>query len=120
MVKLRPPLSPPTSRGGTIRYRLVEFRHPAYPDTFQPLLRLGAIDNDRNEKPGVDYDVAFLACCIITGNTWHTGWLACKDAAGSLQEMHRPDDGILTGGTYYFCLDRQNPSRMYASYLFYF
>lgn len=96
-----PPLPPPDNVG---RYhRLIHFRHPAYSDNEPDLLRLHAVDGD-----GIDYDVAFLACCIVTSNTWHDGWLAQKNISDSSSDsfirVHRPDDGLLRGDKYYFLL----------------
>ncbi|UKZ81278.1 hypothetical protein TrVFT333_009050 [Trichoderma virens FT-333] len=116
MVRLHTRLSPPvtTTLSPAARTRIIQFRHPAYSASYNPLLRLQAADSDPEGRPGIDYDTAFIACSIVTGNKWH-GWLAIKDSGGNFLGLERPDDGILTSELYYFCLDRQNPARAYPA-----
>lgn len=109
-----PPLEPPPSRSEDIRR--VRFRHPAYPDFEPDLLLLNAVDGD---GAGIDYDTAFVACCIVTGNRWDDGWLAQREDVQS-NEYHsgkfsftrvsRPDDGILQGDIYYFLIGDHAPN----------
>jgi len=73
MVAIRQALAVPEADDASVR--LIEIRHPAYPDTNPALLRLNAVDNG-----GIDYDTAFVACGIVTGNTWSRAWLATRDA----------------------------------------
>lgn len=79
MARILPPLQPPEHPSNPPADRLVLFRHPAYPDTEPDLLCLAATDGD---DLGVDYGTAFVAFCIVTGNSWHDGWVAEKGDAG--------------------------------------
>jgi len=97
MVAIRQALPAPEADDASLRR--IDIRHPAYPDTNPALLRLNAVDDG-----GVDYDIAFVACCIVTGNTWARAWLATRDADGRLQRAARPPDGVLREATYYLCL----------------
>jgi hypothetical protein len=99
------PLAAP--RADETSHPRVEIRHPAYPDTTPALLRLQAVDDG-----GVDYDTAFVACAIITGNTWSRAWFARRRPADAgpadlrllsqLERVERPPDGVLRGRIYYF------------------
>ena len=101
----RPPLETATSR--TIP--TVSFRHPAYSGFDAEFLLLSAVDGD-DDGDGLDYDTAFYACCIVTGNKWHDGegWLAEKQG-DRFNRVNRPDDGILRGKLYYFLLGGHGP-----------
>lgn len=55
MPRLRPALESPPSDELERDYR-IDYRHPAYPETEQPLLSLAAFDGDKGD--GIDYDVA--------------------------------------------------------------
>jgi hypothetical protein len=98
------PFTPPSASLGSASsgIRLISFRHPAYPDYAPELLRLTAVDGENRD--GIDYQTALIACCIVTGNAWSVGWLATKDAKGGFTKVDRPDDGILRGAKYYFHL----------------
>ncbi|KAM0272853.1 hypothetical protein ACHAQH_008567 [Verticillium albo-atrum] len=74
-----PPLEPPPTTDGS-EPSYIDIRHPAYPDSEPPLLRFAAIDGV--DKDGVDVDIALVACGIITGNTWHSGYIAEIDVNG--------------------------------------
>jgi hypothetical protein len=91
----------------------VRFRHPAYPESEPELLRLNAVDGPGDDgdgrRDGIDYDTAFIACCIVAGNTWGGGWLVERTAEGSFSRMQRPPDGILRGQVYYFLLGDHGP-----------
>jgi hypothetical protein len=105
MTRPRPPLLPPVSSTATATdFRRIRFRHPAYPESAPELLCLSVVDGDDGD--GVDYDTAFLACCIVTGNKWRDGWLARKRSDGVFQRVERSADGILRDQVYYFCLSR--------------
>ena len=97
MVNVRPQLPSPDEDCAAIKR--IEFRHPAYPDSAPALLRLSAVDDG-----GIDFDTAFLACCVITGNTWSSAWLAQRGREGRLQRLARPLDGILRDSVYHFCV----------------
>lgn len=103
--------------------RLIHFRHPAYPDTEPDLLCLSALDGG----DGIDYDLALTSCCIITGNTFATGWLATRVSSGDgdgdgdgplFHRVGRPGDGILRHRQYHFCIGEQDPTTCkYSLYL---
>lgn len=100
---------PPGSEDGDSS-KVVHIRHPAYPDTEPDLLRFNALDGD-----GIQYDIAFTSCCIVTGNTFSTGWLAIRvlsdDGDGPhFHRVGRPDDGILHDLQYYFCIGEHDPT----------
>ncbi|GAB1311800.1 hypothetical protein MFIFM68171_02010 [Madurella fahalii] len=90
--------------------KMTHFRHPAYPDTEPDLLRLSALD----DGDGIQYDIALTSCCIVTGNTFATGWLATRVSSSDGNGPHfhrvgRPDDGILRDRKYYFCVGEHDP-----------
>ncbi|KAH8672172.1 hypothetical protein BGZ61DRAFT_536831 [Ilyonectria robusta] len=85
---IRPPLDPPPNTTDAGEPSYVDIRHPKYPDSEPALLRFAAIDGDDGD--GVDFEVALVACGIITGNTWHSG-----------------------GSTYYYFVDEQRPTYKY-------
>ncbi|KAK3941754.1 hypothetical protein QBC46DRAFT_91925 [Diplogelasinospora grovesii] len=109
MVQIRPPLPPPN----TTRHisKIIQFRHPAYPDDIPELLGLNAVEGE--DRDGVDYDTALLSCCIITGNKWREGFIARKDDQGAFRRVNRPYDGILRAPVYYFCLEKMELSEKY-------
>ncbi|POR32602.1 Uncharacterized protein TPAR_07172 [Tolypocladium paradoxum] len=104
-----PPFTPPaaTHALGTAP-RAVRFRHPAYPSSAPDLLVLRAADGDG----GLDFDVALTACCIVANADWDDGHLAQKTLAGDhvLQRVDRPQDGLLRGREYFFCVEGRDPS----------
>lgn len=117
MSVILPALTPPTSETENTDQdaRRIQFRHPAYPDFEPALLRLYAVDGD-----GINYDTAFVACCIVTGNKWADGWFAVREDAQSpgddddddkftFRRVSRPQDGILRGDIYYFLLGETGP-----------
>ncbi|KAH7132824.1 hypothetical protein EDB81DRAFT_659702 [Dactylonectria macrodidyma] len=110
---VRPPLEPPptnTDAAGEPGY--VDIRHPEYPDGEPPLLRFAAIDGDDGD--GVDLEVALVACGIITGNTWHTGYIAeMDDAGGTYIKVDQYTTDLLRQPTYYYFVDSQRPDYKY-------
>lgn len=99
---VRPPLDPPPNTdAGEPGY--VDIRHPAYPDSKPALLHFAAIDGDDGD--GVDFEVALVACRIITGNTWHSGYIAEMDTGGKYVKVDRSTTDILRGRTYYYFID---------------
>ncbi|KAK4241904.1 hypothetical protein C8A03DRAFT_40738 [Achaetomium macrosporum] len=74
------------------------------------LLCLSALDGGN----GIEYDIALTSCCIVTGNTFATGWLATRvtPGDGGGPHFHRvggPDDGILRDREYHFCVGEHDP-----------
>lgn len=104
MITIRQAL--PAPEVDDVSLRRIDIRHPAYPDTNPALLRFNAVDDG-----GIDYDTAFLACCIITGNTWSRGWLAHRETEGQFQRVDRLTDGVLRDSVYYFCLGEDTSGR---------
>lgn len=103
-----PPFTPPLTDSSP-KYHII-IRHPAYPDTERPLLRLAALDGDDGD--GLNYDFALVACGSFTGNTWSTGYLATKDAEENFSRVERPANGILKGSAYYYMLSTCDAKRM--------
>jgi hypothetical protein len=102
-----PPLTPPaaTHTLGTAP-RAVRFRHPAYPSSAPDLLVLMATDGDG----GLDFDIALTACCIVADTNWDDGYLAQTVAGNNvLQRVDRPQDGLLRGFEYFFCVKERDP-----------
>ncbi|KAI1207851.1 uncharacterized protein F4807DRAFT_433513 [Annulohypoxylon truncatum] len=99
-----PPVPLPTNIEDFDFPSTINIYHPGYPDSYGALLRFLAVDNG-----GVDYDLIYYACCIITGNAWlhdgvqSHGYLA-QSANSLATPITRPTDGILRGETYYFHL----------------
>jgi hypothetical protein len=113
MLHALPPRPPPeTATSRTIP--TVSFRHPAYPDFDSGFLLLSAVDGD-DDGDGLDYDTAFYACCIVTGNKWNDGWLAEKKG-DAFDRVNRPHDGILRGKIYYFLLGDHGPKCKFLGY----
>ena len=103
---VRPPVEPPPNTdNGEPGY--IDFRHPAYPDSEAALLRFAAIDGDDGD--GVDFEVALVACGIITGNTWYSGYIAEMDPEGRYVKVDRSTTDVLRRRTYYYFVDEQRP-----------
>ncbi|TLS21104.1 uncharacterized protein PpBr36_10489 [Pyricularia pennisetigena] len=94
---LPPPVLPVNCNLG----KVVQFRHPAYPDSAPPLLRLGAIDG--HDWDGLDFDVATTACSIVTTVDWSQGVMAIRTQDGSFSAVERPEDGLLRDRLYFWC-----------------
>ncbi|KAI9899675.1 hypothetical protein N3K66_006136 [Trichothecium roseum] len=110
MSLLLPPHEPPSNRVLNTVHG-IDFRHPAYPESEQPLLRLRGVDGA--SQGGVDYHTALIACGIITDNTWPEGWLAVKNGDGSFSAIDRPDDGILRDMKYFYFVGQHEPTFKY-------
>ncbi|KAI0153301.1 hypothetical protein GGR57DRAFT_150677 [Xylariaceae sp. FL1272] len=109
MAAVLPPFTPPAATHAVAReQREVRFRHPAYPASTPDLLALVAADAD----DGLDFDIALTSCCILTDTNWDTGYLAQKQAGADnlLQRVERPQDGLLRGKEYFFCVEGQEPA----------
>lgn len=112
VMQLRPPITPPTIDGAQDPRDRIHFRHPAYPDTAQDLLCLVATDTNHAGAPGIDYDVALVACGIVAGNKWTNSRFATRQVEpglglGLVADHHldlvdRPPDGLLVAGVEYF------------------
>lgn len=76
----------------------IKFRHPGYADDFDQniLLDLHPFDDARG---GLQYGVAFLACAIVAGNSWKTGYFT-ETRNGSRLEYDW--DRLLMGKEYYY------------------
>lgn len=106
MVQAKAPLPPPMADDRV--FPTVSFRHPAYPDYESEFMLLSAVDGD-DLGDGLDYDTAFLACCIAAGNKWHAGWLAEKHR-DSFSPVDVPEDRILRGDKYYLMMNGFSPN----------
>ncbi|KAJ3526774.1 hypothetical protein NM208_g4360 [Fusarium decemcellulare] len=104
-----PPVGSLPSTGAKPRHIL--FQHPAYLDSASEMLALTATEGDVQD--GVDYQMALISCCTITGNTWRDGWLARKDSKDTFTRVDRPEDGILREPVYYFRLGQHPPNYKY-------
>ncbi|KAF4467142.1 hypothetical protein FALBO_5982 [Fusarium albosuccineum] len=112
MSAIQPPFPPVGSLPSTgTKPRHILFQHPAYPDSASEMLALTATEGDGQD--GVDYQMALISCCIITGNTWRDGWLARKDSKDTFTRVDRPEDGILREPVYYFRLGQHPPDYKY-------
>ncbi|KAH6634763.1 hypothetical protein B0J18DRAFT_30163 [Chaetomium sp. MPI-SDFR-AT-0129] len=109
---------PPRPGDGNLSSKLVHFRHSAYSDCEPDLLCLSALDGD-GSGDGIDYDLALTSCCIVTGNTFATGWLAVRVSSGNgdgtgdgplFHRVDRPGDGILRRVEYHFCVGKLDPT----------
>ncbi|KAK4144476.1 uncharacterized protein C8A04DRAFT_27662 [Dichotomopilus funicola] len=103
-----------SSTHGNLNPKLVHFRHPAYPDAEPDLLRFSALDGG-DGSDGIDYDLALTSCCIVTGNTSATGWLAVRVSSSDddkplFHRVDRPGDGILRHLEYHFCVGELDPT----------
>ncbi|AEO62005.1 hypothetical protein MYCTH_2312885 [Thermothelomyces thermophilus ATCC 42464] len=107
MVALRPFTPPAAAYALGSTPRAVRFRHPAYPSSAPDLLVLMAADGG-----GLDFDIALTACCIVAGVGWDDGYLAQKDLTEDaiFQQVNRPNDGLLHGSEYFFCVKGHDPS----------
>jgi hypothetical protein len=106
-----PPFTPPAvthgQAAGQAAPRAVRFRHPAYPSVAPDLLVLMAADSGG----GLDYDIALASCCIVANTRWDGGYLAQRAQAGdpALTRAGRPEDGLLRGREYFYCIEGQEP-----------
>lgn len=113
---MREPLQPPDGNSNRhIHY--IEIRHPAYPRSEPPLLRLAAVENDDQDVAVLDHNVALLACGIITGNTWATGYLATQTGDKNYAKVHLSPNGMLHDAEYFYFIydhspDCERPYRM--------
>jgi hypothetical protein len=83
----------------------IKFLHPGYPSPINQLLSLARTDGEISERSkgitfGVDHETALVACQIIAGNIFNTGYFAL-DQAG----LQRVSDLILTRDEYFFIVD---------------
>ncbi|KAI2466469.1 hypothetical protein F4781DRAFT_434343 [Annulohypoxylon bovei var. microspora] len=82
----------------------VRICHPGYPEGSSPLLLFRAVDDG-----GVDYNVVYIACCILVGNAWPrdeyddvlSPYLA-ESSSKTAPAVSCPIDGILRRREYYF------------------
>ncbi|OTA62277.1 hypothetical protein K449DRAFT_465061 [Hypoxylon sp. EC38] len=105
--------SPPDEDLRKFTLPFVQIHHPGYPDFYPPLLSFLPFDDG-----GIDYDIAYYACCILAGNVWQRdedttstesqdeerkpkAYLATS-AKPSATPITRPADGILRDKKYYF------------------
>ncbi|KAK4233616.1 hypothetical protein C8A03DRAFT_47881 [Achaetomium macrosporum] len=103
-----PPFTPPAATHGQgAAPRTVRFRHPAYPSSAPDLLVLLAADGDG----ALDFDIAIIACCIVANVGWDDGYLAQKALGANdvFQQVDRPNDGLLRGHEYFFCVKGHDP-----------
>lgn len=105
MAQVRPaPVAPPRP---TAPLLFVSIYHAGYRwhDSVLPLLQFNAVDCSGTDAAvaSIDYHVAVVACGIIAGNTWDTGWLALSAPGGGLVRVERPEDGVLRAGDYFYC-----------------
>ncbi|GAW14208.1 hypothetical protein ANO14919_036050 [Xylariales sp. No.14919] len=101
------PISPPVISPNSHHQLSISFRHPAYHESANDLLCLGAVDY--HTVRGINYDVALVACGIVAGNKWHHAWFGEKcDQKGGYQCVPRPDNGILPykKSPYYFFVNQ--------------
>ncbi|KAI2464944.1 hypothetical protein F4781DRAFT_411023 [Annulohypoxylon bovei var. microspora] len=91
----------------------VSIYHPGYSGYF-PLLYFPALDDN-----GIDYNLAYLACCILVGNTWPRNgngadcpYLA-ESADPNAPHVSCPSDHVLRRSSYYLfvpaCPEAQYP-----------
>ncbi|KAI9684820.1 MAG: hypothetical protein M1829_000195 [Trizodia sp. TS-e1964] len=76
----------------------IRFRHPAYSDLNNTLLRLPPLDH---LDGGLHYDTALTACGIVAGNRFTEGHFRAE-RGGDRVEIQ--DNSILKGESYYFCV----------------
>ncbi|KAI1093369.1 hypothetical protein F5B19DRAFT_501202 [Rostrohypoxylon terebratum] len=105
------PLIPPHSTQATVdgihavetEVSGVSIFHSGYPLGYSPLLYFPALDDG-----GIDYNLAYLACCILVGNSWprderdntNCPYLA-ESSDPAAPHLTRPLDGILRKSSYY-------------------
>lgn len=81
----------------------IKFRHPGYRPRTNVLLALPRVDSETSNGTvvyGVHHKTALIACQIIAGNVFHTGYFATNSAG-----LHRESvslEGLLTKDSYYF------------------
>ncbi|KAI0121500.1 hypothetical protein F4776DRAFT_219844 [Hypoxylon sp. NC0597] len=88
---------------------VVKIYHPVYPSKYKPLAQFLALDDG-----GIDYDLAYYACCLLLDNAWTRA--EAKRPYFSLtpvpklaaDRVARGPDGILPAGDYYF-YDPEHP-----------
>ncbi|KAF2963677.1 hypothetical protein GQX73_g9910 [Xylaria multiplex] len=90
--------------------RLISFRHPAYPVSANDLISLSATDDE--PVPGIDYNLALVACGIVACNKWHQAWFGeiCEgrdEEQNRYRRVSRPENGILPykESPYYFFIN---------------
>ncbi|KAI0885056.1 uncharacterized protein GGS22DRAFT_138037 [Annulohypoxylon maeteangense] len=109
-----PPHSTDTSTAVQTTVLGVSIFHPGYPQGYFPLLYFPALDDD-----GIDYNLAYLACCILVGNTWprngndgNCPYLAETSDPGA-RRITCPPDSVLRKSSYYLfvpaCPEAQYP-----------
>ncbi|KAI0842063.1 hypothetical protein F5Y06DRAFT_167050 [Hypoxylon sp. FL0890] len=95
----------PTGQQRRSLLRRIDIYHPGYPGT-KPLLSLHASDDG-----GVDYTVAYYACCIVAGNKWSEAEGRKADRGENDAFLSRsaapkpiaiPRDNIMRAKRYYF------------------
>ncbi|KAL6852225.1 hypothetical protein J3F83DRAFT_563379 [Trichoderma novae-zelandiae] len=96
---IQPPPRDSTAKG------YISFHHPHYRFPTGLLLSLVRFDEEILQDvlvSGVHHETALIACQIIAGNIFHTGYLAL-DQAGQ-QRIDTPLDGLLTENVYFFII----------------
>ncbi|KAI1091179.1 hypothetical protein F5B19DRAFT_493708 [Rostrohypoxylon terebratum] len=105
---ITPPI-PPHSRGSgapavetEVSAGGVNIFHSGYQSYYSPLLYFPTFDDG-----GIDYNLAYLACCILVGNAWprsgddsNCPYLA-ESCDRTAPRVSRPPDGILRKSSYY-------------------
>lgn len=79
---------------------LVKIRHPSYPTNHKSLMEFLAVDNG-----GIDYDLAYYACCLLVDNAWireesNRPYFSLIPTPNG--RFERPANGILPVNVYYF------------------
>ncbi|KAI0835617.1 hypothetical protein F5Y06DRAFT_305845 [Hypoxylon sp. FL0890] len=98
-----PPLFPAHTIDILPRYLTAPFvsiRHPYYPINHKALMEFLAFDNG-----GIDYDLAYYACCLLVDNAWireeaDRPYFSLIPTPNG--RFTRPADGILPANVYYF------------------
>ncbi|CAG9986406.1 unnamed protein product [Clonostachys byssicola] len=115
-VEIRPDEAPRTP---SCERPYIAIRHPAYPATAPPLLQFRAVDRTWEGKKAVhafDHDTALIACGIVTGNTWPTGFIGLKIPRRNiyLKLMATKGEVLRTHEEYYyFVSNRTGPDYKY-------
>lgn len=86
----------PATTFNNINVHFVSFKHPAYPDGANTLLRLQATDS--SPGGGLHHETARIACAIIACNAWDGYFSRTRDGP---QVAEDPDD-VLKEKIYYF------------------
>ncbi|KAI0839976.1 hypothetical protein F5Y06DRAFT_19597 [Hypoxylon sp. FL0890] len=81
---------------------LLQIFHPFYSNKFKPLMQFLALDSG-----GIDYDLAYYACCLLVGNAWTRPealqpYFSLTRKYDESKRIIRPDNGILPANKYYF------------------